>query len=63
MVTWVDWEAVSGVWRRRGGREGKGRQLLCGWPVCLANDGNKTGLAASPGLTALAIARHSASLL
>lgn len=29
----------------------------------LANDGNKTGLAASPGLMATAIARHSASLL
>lgn len=48
---------------RKRGRKRKSRQLLCEWSVYLANDGNKIGLAASPGLMAMAIARHSAFLL
>lgn len=49
--------------RRRGRKRKKSRQLLCGCSMYLANDGNKTGLAAGPELMVMAIARHSASLL
>lgn len=48
--------------RKRGRKREKSRQLFCGCSMYLANDGNKTGLAAGPGLMAMAIARHSASL-